>query len=69
MVLLTVISILAFVMAMMAFVVGVWALVELLAFKKSTHQIQFMPADQAIPQSMPELFKKDIMKDDLDALT
>ena len=54
-----VLSLFAIVFSFMAFGVSVWCLIELRAMQKSTHQIQYVPADGITD----EMLNKDISSD------
>ena len=43
-----------------------WCLVEIKAMQKSTHQIQYVPADNEVVTSLTKEQKKDWYKEDFD---
>lgn len=67
-----VISIIAIVLSLFSMAIGIWAAIELRSFMKSTHQVQWMPADKAMSdQQLNEIFRnpqqsKDYIDEELD---
>jgi hypothetical protein len=56
--LILVLSILGAILGLLAFLMGIFALVELRSFNKSTHQIQYVPIDNEIDKANEEFLQK-----------
>jgi len=56
-------SVVALVVGISSVILGAWAIIEVQAFKRSTHQIQYMPIEQALDNAKSN---EDIMRESMD---